>query len=190
MKILTYEEFNKNIYFYINQANAWKIFIYPTDTIYGLWTIISDNSIAQIKNIKNRWQNKNFSIIAPDNERIKHNFITTSDFDSKLNYYLNKYHWITLLCTRKDPNFLKNISINEKIGIRILNHPFQEFIKKLWQPFITTSVNISWQNHIKEINEIPNEIYKSVDFIIDEWKLDGKPSILIDIYNDTIKQRN
>ena len=52
-----------------------KIFIYPTDTVYGLGCNAFDEiSVNKIKRIKKREDMKHFSVIAPSKEWILNNF--------------------------------------------------------------------------------------------------------------------
>ena len=44
-KIIKFEDFMNNIDFYVWEAKAWKVFIYPTDTIYGIWAIWNEESV-------------------------------------------------------------------------------------------------------------------------------------------------
>ena len=90
---------------------------------------------------------------------------------------LTKYHWVT------------RIFSHEKPGIRIIKHDFQKFVEKLWMPFITTSVNISWDVAATEINLINTEIADNVDYIIDNWICAWKPSVLIDFVDGKVIER-
>ena len=59
-KIIKFEDFMNNIDFYVSEAKAWKIFIYPTDTIYGIWAIWNKKKKKKIAEIKHRNRNKMF----------------------------------------------------------------------------------------------------------------------------------
>lgn len=165
--------------FYISEAKAWKIFIYPTDTIYWIWAVWDETSIQKISEIKHRNWNKMFSIIAPgfDYEWIVNwckEFWISIDV---LKNQLWKYHGVTWIFS------------HEKPGIRIIKHDFQKFVEKLCMPFITTSVNISWDIAATEINLINKGIADNVDYIIDDWICAWKPSVLIDFVNDKVIER-
>lgn len=55
----------------------------------------------------------------------------------------------------------------------------QKNFKKTGKPIIITSVNISGQNPITKISEIPEEIKNKIDFIIDSGKLSGSSSTIV-----------
>lgn len=152
---------------------AGKIFIYPTDTVYGVGCDASNiESVKKIREIKKR-DNKPFSIVAPSISWIKENCIV----DVKLEKYLPGAY--TIILKKKNKNLLKHVSDNEYIGVRIPKSDFTKKIQKTGVPFITTSVNFSGEKPANKIEEINKEILNKVDFIIDEGELNGKPSKLI-----------
>lgn len=178
-KIVKFDKFLKNIDFYISEAKNWKIFIYPTDTIYGIWAIWNEESIKKIAKIKHRNWNKMFSIIAPDFDYewivkgCKEFWINAKEMEEQL----KKYHGVTWIFS------------HEKPGIRIIKHSFQNFVEKLWIPFITTSVNLSGDVAATQIDLINTEIADNVDYIIDDWICVWKPSVLIDFVDDKVIER-
>lgn len=151
-----------------------EIFIYPTDTIYGIGCNATNTQlIRKIRKIKQR-DEKPFSIIAPSKKWVLENFKVNEDLIDK--YLPGPY---TLLLEKKDINFLKEISNNKFVGVRIPDNTFTKILQELEIPIITTSVNLSGEtfaNSVKEINPI---ISKKVGIIIDSGILSGKPSILI-----------
>lgn len=168
-----------NIDFYITEAKAWKVFIYPTDTIYWIWAIWNEESIKKIADIKHRNWNKMFSVIAPD---FHYEWIISGCKElwvsvDEMKEQLGKYHWVT------------RIFSHEKPWIRIIKHDFQKFVEKLWIPFITTSVNISWDIAATEVSLINKEIAENVDYIIDDWICAWKPSVLIDFFDGKVIER-
>ena len=178
-KIVKFEDFMGNLDFYVWEAKAWKVFIYPTDTIYWIWAIWNEESVKKIAEIKHRNRNKMFSVIAPnfDYEWIvlwyEKLWVSVDDMKG----HLAKYHGATWIFS------------HEKPGIRIIKHDFQKFVEKLWMPFITTSVNISWDVAATEINLINPEIADAVDYIIDDWICAWKPSVLIDFVDGKVIER-
>ena len=175
--------------FFKEKAKNENIFLYPTDTIYWIWSIPSKNTTNKIYNIKHREKNKPLSIIAPSTHWIKENFLVNKAFDENLKSYLDRYHGITILLKRKEEKFLDFLTTNEKIGVRIIKHPFQDFISYINQPFITTSANISgWKNPDK-VENINSEVIENCDLVIDWWTLSNKASTIIDIENDYINER-
>lgn len=184
MEIIKLEDFMNQKEYFIRKAEKGKIFIYPTDSVYGIWAIYTQENIEKIANIKNRDFKKPVSIIAPNWWWIDFNFdINIDELKSK---YEENYPCTFILKTEDNfdlPDF------NKSLGVRIIKHPFQEFINQLWQPFITTSVNLAWEKNLTTIENINKEILSQIDFIIDSGRLDNPPSVLINMSNDKIIKR-
>ncbi|MBI2629894.1 threonylcarbamoyl-AMP synthase [Candidatus Pacearchaeota archaeon] len=152
-----------------------KIFIYPTDTIYGIGcNALDEKAVNKIREIKHR-DIKPFSVIAPSFDWINENLIVDTDLDLR-KYLPGKY---TLILKKKNPSFLSNVSSLETLGVRIPDNDFTKKIQKINLPFITTSVNFSGQPPANKISEISSEILNQVDYIIDAGELSGKPSSLV-----------
>ena len=151
-----------------------KIFIYPTDTIYGIGcNALDKKSVKKIREIKKRDKNKPLSVIAPSLEWIREHCVV----DVNLKKYLPGPY--TLILKKKDPNFLNYVSKTDSLGIRIPDSEFSKSVKKAKIPFITTSVNLSGEPFTVRIKDVPEEIKSRVDVVIDKGELNGKPSKLI-----------
>jgi L-threonylcarbamoyladenylate synthase len=149
-----------------------KIFIYPTDTLYGLGcNALNKKSVSRIRDIKKR-DNKPFSLIAPSFEWISKFLIVDVDLKK---YLPGKY---TIILKKKNPEFLSWVSDKETLGVRIPDNEFCFQVQKAGLPFITTSVNFSGEKPSISLEEIPEEIKSQVDIII-KGKVSGKPSILV-----------
>ena len=158
----------------IKQINKGKIFIYPTDTIYGIGCDATNiKAVNKIKEIKQRDKDKPLSIIAPSIDWIKENLIIDCDLDK---YLPGPY---TIILKKKNPKFLEWVSNTDSLGIRIPDHEFTKMIQGAGVPFITTSVNLSGEPFITEIPEISHDILEHIDNIIDYGPLTGQPSTLI-----------
>jgi L-threonylcarbamoyladenylate synthase len=156
---------------------AGKIFIYPTDTIYGLGCNAENKeAVEKIKQIKGRDKDKPLSIIAPSIKWIKDNLVV----DLRLEDHLPGPY--TIILKKKNPTFLSHVSSNDAIGVRIPNHELTKEIQKALVPFITTSVNLSGEPPLIKLEDLNQEIASVVDYIIEaenEAELSGKPSTLI-----------
>lgn len=159
-----------------------KIIIYPTDTVYGIGCNAENTALVErIFEIKGRDRKKPLSVIAPAKEWIlKHCVISKEALDK---YLPGKY---TLILKKKDAEFLKHVTAGiPNIGVRIPAHPFSNIVKKAQIPFVTTSANRSGEKSPKSLSEIPDEIRRAVDIIIDGGTLSGTPSTLVDFTRET-----
>ena len=179
--IITKKEFLKNKKYFLNKINRGSIFIYPTDTIYGIGCISTNKkSINKIRRIKQR-TNKPFSIIVPSKTWITKNCKHNKHLKKHLKKLPGKY---TLILELKN----KNLSPNKKlqtIGVRIPNHWISKIVKELKKPIITTSANISNEQYMTSLKNLKIK----VDFIIYQGYLNNKPSKVIDIINNKIMRK-
>ena len=151
-----------------------EIFIYPTDTIYGIGCDATNKKLVEkIRKIKGR-DNKPFSVIAPSIKWILDNFNVDKLLIEK--YLPGPY---TLLLEKKEPNFLKHISDNEFVGVRVPKNNFTKTIQSLKVPIVTTSVNLSGKKFANSIKEVDKRILNKINIVVDSGKLSGKPSVLI-----------
>ena len=150
-----------------------KIFVYPTDTVYGLGcNALDEKAVNKIREIKKR-DSKPFSVIAPSLEWIRKNLVVDVELEK---YFPGPF---TLILKKKNASFLSHASPIDTLGVRIPDNEFTKKIQKTGFPFITTSVNLSGKPPANKIEEIPDEIIFQADFVINSGSLSGKPSTLI-----------
>jgi L-threonylcarbamoyladenylate synthase len=180
MKLVSKEEFLEEKDFYIEEMEKGKIFIYPTDTIYGIGCDASNSeAVEKIRKIKQR-DEKPFSIIAPGKEWIE-----------KICYLKDRERtWIsklpgpfTFILELKDWDCVSS-RVNEgrdDLGIRIPDSWFAKVVENFGKPFVTTSVNLAGEAPMKNIEDC-NEIVKDqVDYIVYEGPLTGAPSKVVSL---------
>ena len=177
MKIITKQEFIKNKESYLNKIKNGSVFVYPTDTIYGIGCIATGkNYVDKVRKAK-QMPKKPISIIAPSKQWVKDNCYIDKKAEKWLKKLPGRY---TLILKLKNKNSIaKNVSFSSTIGIRIPKNWFYNEIKQLNIPILTTSVNITGQKPIESIKEISKEMSKLIDFAIDNGKLAKKPSTII-----------
>lgn len=165
--------------FFLKEILNGKIFIYPTDTIYGIGcNALNEKSVEKIREIKQR-ESKPFSIIAPSKKWIKDNCIVNKNAENWIKKLPGPY---TLILKIKNKMAIsKNITNTENLGVRIPSNWFAKLVAKSKTPFITTSVNVSGQPHIKSTEEISEKIRKNVDYIINDGALNNPPSTIVDL---------
>ena len=155
-----------------------KIFIYPTDTIYGIGCdAVNKFSVLKIREIKRR-EEKPFSVIAPSKEWIRKNCFVNSVVDKWISKLPGPY---TLILELKNCEAVSNKLNNgiDSLGIRIPSHWFSEIISEFNKPFVTTSVNLTGEPYMKKFDELEDEIKKGVDYVIYEGILDNKASKIV-----------
>jgi len=181
MKVITKEFLLENKKEFIQHMTSGMIFIYPTDTIYGIGcNALNESSIDIIRKIKKRPKNP-FSVIAPSKDWIKNNCYLD-------NTYLDKLPGpFTFICNLKHDCVAKSVNPSSKsLGVRIPNNWFTRIIGEAGIPFVTTSVNLAGKPFLKNPKDL-NIDSKKVDYLINDGFIDGKPSTIIDFTKDTVE---
>lgn len=161
-----------------DRIKSGSVFIYPTDTIYGIGGI-SDNKAVEkrIAAIKNRNKSSPFLLVAPD---LKY-FDSFGLLFSKSAKILAKKFWpgnITLIVPSK--------TNSDGVGIRISNHPFiKALFSELDSPLYSTSANHSDQPYVNDPDIILSSFRNKVDFMVDAGVLpESKPSTVVKTHTD------
>ncbi len=174
MHLITKEELFDRKQEFIEKIRKGAIFIYPTDTIYGIGcNALLDEPVKKIREWKNR--TNPFSIIAPDKKWIENNC-----------HILTKGAWLkklpgpyTLVYPMKKQIVSKYAS-EKTIGIRIPSHWISDLIKEAGVPIITTSVNVKGEIPLFSLENIQPKLKTFLDFAIDSGRLKAKASKVVD----------
>ncbi|MFA7707985.1 MAG: L-threonylcarbamoyladenylate synthase [Candidatus Pacearchaeota archaeon] len=160
---------------FVEDIKNGAIFIYPTDTIYGIGCDATNKGAVQLlRDLKYRDKNKPLSVIAPSIGWIKKNCIVENKILQK--YLPGPY---TLILKKKNPKFLKQVAPGDTLGVRIPDSEFTKLVQKAKIPFITTSVNFAGEPFATQISDIDKKILDSANIVIGVGKLDGRPSTLV-----------
>lgn len=188
MQIITKEEFELNVEKYLKEIEEGKVFIYSTDTIYGIGcNAMNSEAVKRIREAKNR-SNAPFSVIAPSKDWIRKNCEVTSEGEKWLQKIPGPY---TLIFKIKNKNCIAketNMGL-ESLGIRIPDYWTSKIAATADIPIITTSVNKTGEAYMTSIENIDSEIKAKVDFVIDEGEKIGKPSNIIHLEGEKVKIR-
>ncbi len=162
----------------IKEIKAGKIFIYPTDTIYGIGCNARDSEAVQkIREVKFR-DKKPFSVIAPSIQWIRRNLIVNKNAEKWLRELPGPY---TLILKLKNKKAVAGEVSKDTLGVRIPNNWFSELVALAKVPFVTTSVNPTGQKHMTSLNSLDKTIKNKVDYIVYEGPKKGKPSTVVNL---------
>ena len=194
MKILSKKGFLGQKEKYLKLILNGAVFIYPTDTIYGIGCDAKNSrAVRKIRELKKRPTNP-FSIIAPSKKWISETCILDQEAKKWLKKLPGPYTLILKL--KQDKNNKKCIAkeVNAGsglIGVRIPKNWFSDIAKKAGVPIVTTSVNEAGKQFMISEKDVNPDIAEGVDFIIYEGEKAGKPSTLIDLSgkNAVMKKR-
>ena len=165
------------------------IFVYPTDTLYGLGGDATKKIVVEkIYALKTRDKDKPLSIILPSIAAIKKYCLVNSAQEKILKKYLpGPYTFILRL--RK--NMVLPATNNGKIGVRIPDYqPIVRLCKMIDVPIITTSANISGNGDARRISEVDKKILNAVDFIINAGETKyAEGSTVVDLIDKKILRK-
>lgn len=162
------------------------IFIYPTDTIYGIGCNAGEaESVRKIADAKGRDSGKQFSVIAPGKEWIWKNASLSAANKKLADSMLPGPYTIIVKAKPGAPRAV--VSSEKSIGVRIPSHPISRIVGEAGIPFVTTSVNISGEEHICSVSDIPEKIKAVAGWVIDAGRICGLASRVFDLRTDDVK---
>ena len=143
------------------QLKSNQIGIIPHDTIPGIIARMNEENARRIIDIKNRDQTKGFIILIPNTDHLSQ---LVTDIPTHAQQLISKF-WpgpLTIIFN-KQPSIPSIISgFETTIAIRYPKHPLlNQLLTELNEPLITTSANISTENHLSD------ELINNVDFCDD-----------------------
>ncbi|UCD03150.1 MAG: threonylcarbamoyl-AMP synthase [Candidatus Aenigmatarchaeota archaeon] len=157
-----------------------RIFVYPTDTIYGTGCNAEDaKAVERIRLAKGREETKMFSVIAPGKEWIRKHAKVGKVNMGLIDKLLPGPYTLILDANTKSPKPV--ISPEKSLGVRIPRHPFTDIVMEAGVPFVTTSVNLRGEPPVTKISDIPGSMKGFVDIAIDSGTIEGNPSRIFDL---------
>jgi len=179
---LNKQEAEQNKQAIIDDIKEGKVFIYPTDTIYGLGCdATNEEAVKRIRDLKQSYDQA-FSIIPPSKQWILDNCKMNPTIQEWINKLPGPYTLILSLIT--DTGVAESLLQGRKtLGIRIPAHWFTEIAQESGVPVVTTSVNIHGQPFITDLSNQD----LAVDFTINEGPKSGKPSTVVDLTQEQPK---
>jgi tRNA threonylcarbamoyl adenosine modification protein (Sua5/YciO/YrdC/YwlC family) len=186
MRIITREEAESGKEKIIYDIKKGKVFVYPTDTIYGLGCNANDErAVLQLRKIK-RKEDGPFSVIAPSKVWIKKNFVVNKQAVEWLDRLPGPY---TLILKSKDSSKIAP-SVNpglDTVGVRMPYHWIQNLVEEMGVPIVTTSANLNGEAFMTSLEDLNSDIKNMVDFIIYEGEKQGNPSTLVHLDKEKVK---
>lgn len=171
-EVISRDEFLAKKEKYFSAIKKGAVFIYPTDTIYGVGCdAANDSAVMRIRELKKR-DSKPFSVIAPSKEWIQRNCDVPRP---KLLEKLPGPYTVIFPSFKKGA--VSELVCSGTLGVRIPNHWISDVARDLGIPIVTTSVNVSGEPHAADIDSLRRF---DVDFIIYEGVKEGRPSTIVD----------
>ncbi|MEK6900477.1 MAG: L-threonylcarbamoyladenylate synthase [Nanoarchaeota archaeon] len=188
MEILNKTELGLRYAEVLERISQGAVFIYPTDTIYGIGCNAADKkAVEKIRILKEQPRNP-FSIIAPSKGWIIENCVMTKEAKIWMDKLPGPYTIVLKLKHKKA--IAENVNLGkDTIGVRIPDHWFSKIVSELGFPIVTTSANIAGTAHMTSLENLDESIKEDVDFIIYEGEKKGRPSTIVNLVEGKVKER-
>ena len=164
-----------------------QIIVYPTDTLYGLGAdIFNDDAVKKIFKIKKREKNNPLSVAVANIKELEKIAIV----DDKTRCLIRTFLPGRLTIVLKKKSNVSNLVTGglDKVAIRIPNNEIALDLLSNFGPLIATSANIHGKKPPVNINDISIQFKASdIAVYIDNGKLDGKPSTILDMSEKPFK---
>lgn len=164
-----------------------RVFLYPTDTVYGLGVDARDrDAVLTLRALKGSGGEKHYSIAVSDIDMMRQYADVTPLAERLVKKFLPGK--LTIILNAK--NLPHELSDDGTIGVRIPNHPVvHELIKKVGGPITATSANISGMPPQKTVPEILAQFGdRAKDIFVDpSWPTElpeSLPSTVVDARGD------
>lgn len=161
--------------------------VFPTDTIYGLQTsVFHPESVERIYKIRKRDNKKPFIILISSLTDLK---VFRVKLSKKTEDFLKEV-WpgkvsVILPCSHEYLDYLHRG--HDSLAFRMPDREDLHELLKKTGPLISTSANPEGKKPAETVEDAENYFGDNVDFYVDEGKVVGEPSTLIEIKRDRVK---
>ncbi len=188
MIIVNFDEYNLNRKAILKDIPK-AVFIYPTDTIYGIGcNALDEKSVNKIRKLKDSSQP--FSVIVPSKEWIYENCVVTEEAEEWIRKLPGPYTLLLRLKNKKAvAKNVHNYDMNGDVilGVRMPNHWFLTISYSIKLPIVTTSANLTGQNFMTSLDDLDPNMHNKVDYIFYDGPKKGTPSTIVHLAGETVK---
>lgn len=163
------ESYEEDIVRAVSTMNNHGVILYPTDTIWGLGCNAHDEiAIQQIFEIKKRDAQKYFVLLMTDVKQLSK--YIANPFPN-LEEMLARFDTPTTIVYENAINLPSSLIANDgTIAVRITSDSFcRSLIKRLRNPIVSTSANLSGQVSPSNFSQIDDEVKGKVNYMV-KWK--------------------
>ncbi|HDP73838.1 MAG TPA: threonylcarbamoyl-AMP synthase [Candidatus Woesearchaeota archaeon] len=179
MQVITKDEIDLKPHIFIKDFLQGKLAVYPTDTIYGLGAIATDNrAVKKIRDIKKN--NLPFSVMVPGIDWIRENCHVNEEAEEWIKKLPGPFTLILKLKKKTDISGYVNNGL-ETIGVRIPNHWMQRIVREIGAPIVSTAATGPDGSLIEMPEDVDSRHKKHIQYFISERLMLRKPSIVIDL---------
>jgi len=185
-KIINKDEFKQFKEESLENIKNGRLYIHPTDTIYGIGCNAKDSkAVFRVRELKGRPKTP-FSIMVPSKEWIYENCELDAEAIKWVEKLPGPYTLILKLGNRDAVS--KEVNLNsDSIGVRIPDHWFAEEVRELGLPLVTTSANKVGDNFMTSLRNLDPDIKSGVNFMIYEGEKKSRPSKIVNLYQEEVE---
>ena len=179
MQIVTCPPYEKAVLLAKTQLYSKGVIVYPTDTLYGLGCdALCEDAIKQVMHIKNREENKQFSVIFESWNKAEQYVEIDTKLKKRLQMITPGPYTFLLKCKKSLPQ-----NMGRLLGCRIVDNEFcKRLCKEFDRPIVSTSANISKGRSPINALEVESRILEMADLTIDDGETKYKQeSTIIDV---------
>ena len=162
------------------------IIVYPTDTLYGLGADINnDDAVRKVFEVKKRPFNDPLSVAVSDFAELE----KIADADERTRKLVKQFlpGKLTLILKKKESISDMVTGGLGKVAIRIPNNKIALEILTSFGPITATSANIHGLKTPYIINEINMQLKENVAVYLDNGRLKGQPSTIVELTDNQVK---
>lgn len=165
-----------------------KVICFPTDTVYGVGCLIDDEIATQkIYQIKKRDFGKPLANLVPDSSSIKEYVDVIPPIAKQ---WIEKY-WpgaLTIVFKKNQDKVVPSVKGFDTIGFRMPNSKIALAVLNQFGPLATTSVNISNEAPLNDLEEIRAIFKDEIDYYIEDLEVISKvSSTVVDVSKGNAK---
>ena len=164
-----------------------QVIVYPTDTLYGLGAdIFNDDAVEKIFKIKKRQKTNPLSVAVANLKQIE----KIAYVDEKSRCLIKTFLPGKLTIVLRKKNIVSDLVTGglDKVAVRMPDNKIALALLSKFGPITATSANIHDKKPPVNIDEISMHFNDSdIAVYIDDGKLDGRPSTIIDMSQKPFK---
>ena len=178
--------FEEEVELCVKLLSEGKVFIYPTDTIWGIGCDATNSkAIDKIFKIKNRPAGKGLIILVDTVDRLKDYVKNPSPIAEDL---IKAAHNPLSIIYKESKGLAKNLSADNSVCVRVTTNEFcKEVIRRLGHPITSTSANLSGEPSPANFIDISEKMKNAADYVVSLYHdviVKPKASTIIKINDD------
>ena len=162
------------------------VVVFPTDTVYGIGCDPhNQNAVNRIYSIKGREKTKYLPVLSYSKKDI-----TSIVFFDEVSEKIADRFWpgpVTLILKIKDKKIERSLGLEDKIAVRVPNHPCTLALLEKCRILVGTSANFSGQPSFSDSRELEKS-FSGYDLLLDGGQItDSCQSTIVEVIGNELK---